>query len=84
MYNLFLNKENEIFNYSVGELKYFNENTYIAKNGVLVAKNLIYEIKTVENIPDDYEDGKYKYVNNTFVLNPLPEGEPDDEPVETI
>ena len=84
MYNLFLNNENDIFNYSEGELKEYNTNFYIVKDGVLVPKNIVANIIPVMELPADYEDGKYKYVNHAFVLNPLPEGEPDDGLNETV
>ena len=84
MYNLFLNKENDIFNYSEGELKEYNANFYIVKEGILVPKSIVTTIVQVESIPKDYEDGKYKYVNNAFVLNPLQEGEHNVESNEII
>ena len=84
MYNLFLNKENDVFDYSEGVLKELNLKCYIAKEDVAIPKNIVDHIVQVESIPEDYEDGKYKYVNHAFVLNPLPEGEPNDEPNETV
>ena len=78
MYNLFLNQENDIFNYSEGVLQEYNSNFYRAKNDVLVPKRIVANIIPVMTLPADYEDGKYKYVNHAFVLNPLPEGEPND------
>ena len=84
MYNLFLNTKNEIFDYSEGELKEYNANFYIVKDGVLVPKRIVAKIVPVMTLPADYEDGKYKYVNHTFVLNPLPEGEPNVEPNEVV
>lgn len=84
MYNLFLNNENDIFNYSEGVLKELNPKCYIAKEDVAIPKNIVDRIVQVESIPEDYEDGKYKYVAGQFILNPLPEGEPNDGLNETI
>ena len=84
MYNLFLNDENDIFNYSEGELKELNPKCYIAKEYVAIPKNIVANIVQIGTIPEDYEDGKYKYIAGQFILNPLPEGEPNDEPIETI
>lgn len=84
MYNLFLNNENDIFNYSEGVLKELNPKCYIAKEDVAIPKSIVANIITVMELPADYEDGKYKYVNHAFVLNPLPEGEPNDGLNETV
>ena len=84
MYNLFLNEENEVFNYSEGVLKEYNANFYRVKDGILVSKSIVANIVPVMELPADYEDGKYKYVNHAFVLNALPEGEPNVESIETV
>lgn len=72
MYNLFLNEDNDVFNYSEGVLKELNPKCYIAKEDVAIPKNIVANIITVMELPADYEDGKYKYVNGEFVLNEPP------------
>lgn len=84
MYNLFLNEENDVFNYSEGVLQELNPKCYIAKEDVAIPKNIVAKIVPVMELPADYEDGKYKYVNHAFVLNALPEGEPNVESNEVV
>jgi hypothetical protein len=83
MYNLFLNEEKEIFNYSEGELREYKTVFYISKDDVYIPKNIVTEITQVETLPEDFEIGKYKYVNGEFVLNesydpPQEENEPKE------
>ena len=84
MYNLFLNDEDDVFYYSEGVLQELNPKCYIGRDDVAIPKNIVANIITVMELPADYEDGKYKYVNHAFVLNPLPEGEPNDGLNETV